>query len=122
MLLEEFRNLPWDEQLVLIKLWKLDKTNDVLSLAVLQHRLSFVDWGISTLLTDVKMNYASLYQVEIPIELCYFNTICLIVSCFDTYETFFLLSSSKGRVGKKSVLARLPNELFYCVIKLFLLK
>lgn len=38
------------------------------------------------------------------------------------YERFLLLSSSKGRVGGKSSLSRLPNELFYRVIELFITK
>ena len=136
MLFEEFCSLNWPEQRELLKKWKLHrkweltKLNDVLSFPALQQRLRVVEFEDLKVFIDAKLSpRAMLYYVKnvchgpgSPRSALILNISVLIENCFNNYETFFLLSSSNGRVGKRSPISRLPNELFYRVIELFLTK
>ena len=128
MLFEEFCNLDWLEQSELLEKLELTKLDDVLSLPALQQRISFVEWGALNVITDAKINYGTKsFYVKKGEQgrtglLFKFNVYHLIENCFNNYEQFFLLSSSKGRVGKRSPISRLPNVLFYKVIELFITK
>ena len=117
MLLKEFEDLDWNEKCDLVEEWKL-QSDDVVSYPGLKHRLSFVEW-------DVSRVFVSNYHLHLTRYGCghfgYF-AFNLLKKCFENYETFFRLCSSKGRVGKRSSISRIPNELFYKVIELFITK
>ena len=66
---------------------------------------------------DTSREFATLMD-----EVVYCEVFHLIRNCIKNYNRFFVLCSSKGRVGKRSLISRLPNELFYRVIELFITK
>ena len=132
MLFDEFDRLPTRDQVNLIIKWKLDNSaSDIFSFQELQHRIHHLEWSYSQLFTiptildhGLVMNpyldpFARVYassELAQDFDILMFHRIRF---CFQNYSLFFLLCSSKTRVGKGSFLRRLPNELFYKVIELF---
>ena len=137
MLKEDFDHLPFEERCDLLQKWELTSvdSNDVLTFHALRHRLSFIETNVSKL---VNVSMITLYGINAflcilrntalkEIKYCIpkssdtimMYTYILASNCLENYQRFLLLCSSKGRVGKKSSLARLPNELFYRMIELF---
>ena len=134
MLFKEFDELPEQQQFQLLTKWKFHDNSDVLSFQELRRRLICIEWEFTTKFTKANIELEGLeishysawhpyyyYKSRNALNLNY-KVFKMIEDCFRIYKDFFLLSSSKGRVGQKSSLSRLPNELFYRVIEMFITK
>lgn len=131
MLFEKFEELPLPKQWKLLKKWKLLKCHQFLSFQELCRRISRLEWNFTTKCTKANIlleGFDTLFKsISIPIIahsafgiFLVYNVIDFVENCFTNYKCFFLLCTSKGRVGLKSQLARIPNELFYRVIQLYM--
>lgn len=135
MLFHEFDNLYWMEQMDLLQKWKMFRCQlDVLSIQELRRLINHLTWNYSKIFVPASFLehglsmtwYLKFYDENEGNTFLshYLNSqvFYLIQRCFTIYSHFHLLCSSKTRVGLKSKLAKLPNELFYKVIELFFTK
>ena len=134
MRIQEFDVLPEDEQKELMDECKLSKPLLVLSFHELKHRIGFVDLDLFQKLTPTlflnlkEIDDWGFYHIH---KLAFGRPInktrsllhaigFLLDMSIANYDCFFTLCTSQ--VGRRTALSRLPNELFYKVIELFLTK
>lgn len=125
MLLKEFDQLPTNDQLEFVKKFIYDQS---LSFQELRRNIHHLKWEYSQwFTTSTVLSYGLVCRA--PLNATSHLGQCLsmfvyyrIEECFKIYGQFLLLCSSKKRVGEKSFISRLPNELFYKVIEFFFTK